>query len=99
MKIMAKLCEVIYGVAMLLIFGTALCADGLADIPHGFLIMFICVGVAGGLVLLGNWLEARISLVEKIAARRGGALTGGRSSASAEKPHSHYRETERKMSR
>lgn len=54
MKIMTKLCEVIYGVAMLLIFGTALCADGLADIPHGFLIMFICVGVAGGLVLLGN---------------------------------------------
>ena len=44
MKIMTKLCEVIYGVAMLLIFGTALCADGLADIPHGFLIMFICVG-------------------------------------------------------
>ena len=41
MKIMTKLCEVIYGVAMLLIFGTALCADGLADIPHGFLIMFI----------------------------------------------------------
>lgn len=65
MKIMTKLCEVIYGVAMLLIFGTALCADGLADIPHGFLIMFICVGVAGGLVLLGNWLEARIAQVEK----------------------------------
>ena len=95
MKIMTKLCEVIYGVAMLLIFGTALCADGLA----GFLIMFICVGVAGGLVLLGNWLEDRIAMAQKIAARRGGALTGGRSSASAEKPHSHYRETERKMSR
>lgn len=98
MKIMTKLCEVIYGVAMLLIFGTALCADGLADIPHGFLIMFICIGVAAVLVELGNRLEDRAARTKK-AARRGGALTGGRSSASAEKPHSHYRETERKMSR
>lgn len=54
---MMRLCEIVYGVAMFLIFGTALCADGLADTPHGFLIMFICVGVAGILVLLGNRLE------------------------------------------
>ena len=79
MKIMARLCRIVYGVAMFL--------------------MFICVGVAGALVLLGNWLEARIAMAQKKAARRGGALTGGRFSTSAEKPHSHYRESERKMSR
>ncbi len=99
MKIMARLCRIVYGVAMFLMFGTALCADGLADTPNGFPIMFICVGVAGALVLLGNWLEARIAMAQKKAARRGGALTGGRFSTSAEKPHSHYRESERKMSR
>lgn len=99
MKKLSKLCSIVYGVALFLMFGTALCADGLADIPHGFLIMFICVGVAGALVFLGNWLEDRIAMAQKKAARRGGALTGGRSSASAEIPHSHYRENERKKSR
>lgn len=65
MRKLSKLCSIVYGIAMFLIFGTALCADGLADIPHGFLIMFICVGVAGALVLLGNWLEGRIVMAQK----------------------------------
>lgn len=52
-----KLCKALYGVAMFLIFGTALCADGLADIPHGFLIMFICIGVAALLLRLCGRLE------------------------------------------
>lgn len=54
---MMRLREIVYGVAMFLIFGTALCADSLADTPRGFLIMFIRIGVTGILVLLGNRLE------------------------------------------
>lgn len=92
---MTKLCEIVYGVAMFLIFGTALCADSLADYPHGFRIMFICIGVAAVLVELGNRLEDRAARTKK-AARRGGALTGGGSSASAEIPHPHYMGNERK---
>ena len=33
---MKKLLDAIYGLALILIFGTALLADGLADMPGGF---------------------------------------------------------------
>ena len=36
---MKKLLDAIYGLAIILIFGTALLADGLADMPGGFVIM------------------------------------------------------------
>lgn len=92
---MIRLYEIIHGVAFTIILGTALCADSLADYPHGFRIMFICIGVAAVLVELGNRLEDRAARTKK-AARRGGALTGGGSSASAEIPHPHYMGNERK---
>ncbi|MEG0765030.1 MAG: hypothetical protein RR403_03205 [Pseudoflavonifractor sp.] len=41
-------------IAIILIFGVALCADGLADLPHGFGIMFAIIGVAGVLVAVSN---------------------------------------------
>ena len=67
---MTKLCEIVYGVAMFLIFGTALCADSLADYPHGFRIMFICIGVAAVLVELGNRLEDRAARTKKSRPQR-----------------------------
>ena len=56
---MKKLLDVIYGTALLLIFGGALLADGLAEIPNGFLILFGIVAAGVTLVLIGNRLEAR----------------------------------------
>jgi hypothetical protein len=54
---MKKLLNIIYGAAFILIFGAALCADGIADLPHGFVILFAIVGVAGALVFIGNRIE------------------------------------------
>ena len=54
---MKKLLDLIYGVAFFLILGAAMCADGIADLPHGFVILFVIVGVAGALVFIGNRLE------------------------------------------
>ena len=54
---MKKLLNIIYGAAFILIFGAALCADGIADLPHGFVILFAIVAVAGALVFLGNHIE------------------------------------------
>ena len=54
---MKKLLNIIYGTALSLILAGALLADGLADLPHGFTILFVIVGVAGALVLIGNRLE------------------------------------------
>ena len=54
---MKKLLDVLYGAAFTLIFGGALLADGLADRPHGFVILFFIVGVGGALVLIGNRIE------------------------------------------
>ena len=52
-----RLIDIIYGCALFLILGGCLLADGLADLPHGFLILFIIVGAGGALVLIGNKLE------------------------------------------
>lgn len=54
---MNRLLEIIYSVAITIMFGTALCADGLAEVPGGFPIMFILIGIAGALVYIGNRLE------------------------------------------
>lgn len=54
---MKKLLDVLYGAAFTLIFGGALLADGIADLPHGFVILFAIVGVAGALVFIGNRIE------------------------------------------
>ena len=54
---MKKVIDIIYGIAMLLILGGALLADGLAEIRHGFGILIAIVGVGCILVLVGNWLE------------------------------------------
>ena len=54
---MKKLLNIIYGIALFLIFGGALLADGIADLPHGFVILFAIVGVAGALVFIGNRIE------------------------------------------
>ena len=54
---MKKLLEALYGAAFTLIFGGALLADGLADRPHGFVILFAIIGAAGALVLIGNRIE------------------------------------------
>lgn len=47
---MKKLLDAIYGLALILIFGTALLADGLADMPGGFVIMVAAITAAGVLV-------------------------------------------------
>ena len=54
---MKRLLDIIYGAAFTLIFGGALLADGLADLPHGFVILFAIVGAGGALVIIGNRLE------------------------------------------
>lgn len=54
---MKRLLNIIYGAAFILIFDAALCADGIADLPHGFVILFAIMGVAGALVFIGNRLE------------------------------------------
>lgn len=54
---MDRLISVLYSAAMCLILGAALCADGLAELPHGFIILFAVVGVAGAMVLAANKLE------------------------------------------
>lgn len=54
---MKKLLDVLYGAAFTLIFGAALLADGLADRPHGFVILFAIIGAGGALVLIGNRIE------------------------------------------
>lgn len=93
---MIKLYEFVYGVAFTIILGTALCADSLADYPHGFRIVFACIGVAVVLTVLGGRLKERDGRIKK-AARRGGALTGGGTSASADTLHTHYMGPERKI--
>lgn len=92
---MIKLYEFIYGVAFTIILGTALCADSMAAYPYGFRIMFVCIGVAVVLAVLGGRLRERDERIKK-AARRGGALTGGGTSASADTSHAHYMGPERK---
>lgn len=57
---MKKLLDAIYGLALILIFGTALLADGLADMPGGFVIMVAAITAAGVLVSVGNRLEASL---------------------------------------
>jgi|GEM_PF-1622570 len=57
---MKKLLDAIYGLAITLIFGTALLADGLADMPGGFVIMVAAITAAGVLVSVGNRLEASL---------------------------------------
>ena len=44
---MKKVIDIIYGIAMLLILGGALLADGLAEIRHGFGILIAIVGCSG----------------------------------------------------
>ena len=59
---MKHLVNAVYGIAIMLIFGTALCADSLMDTygPVGFIVRAgVCIGVAGVLVLAGNCLERR----------------------------------------
>ena len=53
-----RLIDIIYGCALFLILGGCLLADGLADLPHGFLILFSIIGIAYVLVLIGNKIEA-----------------------------------------
>lgn len=55
---MDRLISIVYGAAMTLMLGGALCADSLAETPHGFVILFAVIGVAAALVWLGNYLEA-----------------------------------------
>lgn len=54
---MKKVIDIIYGIAMLLILGGALLADGLAEIRYGFGILIAVIGIGCILVLVGNWLE------------------------------------------
>lgn len=54
---MKKIIDTIHGVAIFLMFGVCLLADGLGEIPGGFAILFAIIGVAGALILLGNHLE------------------------------------------
>lgn len=63
---MNRLISILYSAAMCLILGAALCADGLAGMPHGFIILFAVVGVAGAMVLAANKLE------DAVARSRGG---------------------------
>lgn len=62
---MKKLLDAIYGLAITLIFGTALLADGLADMPGGFVIMVAAITAAGVLVSVGNRLEASVQRRQK----------------------------------
>ena len=62
---MKKLLDAIYGLAIILIFGTALLADGLADVPGGFVIMVAATTAAGVLVSTGNRLEASVQRRQK----------------------------------
>lgn len=57
---MKKLLDAIYDLAIILIFGTALLADGLADMPGGFVIMVAAITAAGVLASVGNRLEASL---------------------------------------
>ena len=56
---MSRAVTVLQGMAFFLIMGAALCADGLAEVPHGFTILFSCIAVAGVLVGISNHLEAK----------------------------------------
>ena len=59
---MKRLVNAAYGIAVILIFGTALCADSIMDTygPAGFMVRAgLCIGVAGALVFAGNHLERR----------------------------------------
>lgn len=56
---MKKAADTLQGIALFLILGAALCADGLADAPHGFTILFSCIGAAWVLVGIANRLEAK----------------------------------------
>jgi len=59
---MKRLVNAVYGIAVILIFGTALCADSIMDTygPAGFMVRAgLCIGVAGVLVFAGNHLERR----------------------------------------
>lgn len=70
---MKKLLDAIYGLANILIFGTALLADGLADMPGGFVIMFAAITAAGVLVSVGNRLEASLRRQSRTRPRAGNA--------------------------
>jgi hypothetical protein len=70
---MKKLLDAIYGLAIILIFGTALLADGLADMPGGFVIMFAAITAAGVLVSVGNRLEASLRRQSRKRPRAGNA--------------------------
>lgn len=54
---MKKIIDIIHGVAIFLMFGGCLLADGLGETPGGFVILFAIIGIAGALVILGNRLE------------------------------------------
>lgn len=54
---MERAINISYGLAMLFLFGGALLADGLSEMPHGFAILFVIIAVGGLLVLIGNKLE------------------------------------------
>ncbi|MGM9602553.1 MAG: hypothetical protein ACI3W5_13355 [Faecousia sp.] len=54
---MKKAIDIIYGIAIFMIFGGALCADSLGETTGGFLALFFIVGTAGAFILLGNRLE------------------------------------------
>jgi len=56
---MSRAATALQGIAFFLIIGAALCADGLADVPHGFTILFSCIGAAWVLVSIANHLEAK----------------------------------------
>lgn len=59
---MKRLASIAYGMAVILIFGTALCADSIMDTygPVGFLLRAgACIGIAGAFVLAGNYIENR----------------------------------------
>lgn len=54
---MKKITDIIHGIAIFLMFGGCLLADGLGETPGGFVILFAVVGIAGALLFLGNYLE------------------------------------------
>lgn len=60
---MKRLVNAVYGIAVILIFGTALCADSIMDTygPAGFIVRAgLCIGAAGALVFAANYIERRM---------------------------------------
>lgn len=54
---MKKIIDIIHGAAIFLMFSGCLLADSLGETPGGFVALFVIIGVAGALILLGNHLE------------------------------------------